>query len=85
MRIVRFDAATGLALSKYLRARGKHRHTASPMLWVGTDGALNPDAFNCMFKRRSTKAGVKVHPHMYRHDFSHRYLGAVHACPPITG
>jgi integrase/recombinase XerD len=32
MRIVRFDAATGLALSRYLRARKNHAHASSPML-----------------------------------------------------
>lgn len=74
MRIVRFDAATGLALSKYIRTRGKHRHATCNALWIGTDGPLHPDAFNTMFKRRSVTAGVKVHPHMYRHDFSHRWL-----------
>lgn len=74
MRIVRFDAATGLALSRYLRARRKHRHVSSDMLWLGEDGPLNPDAFNLMFRRRSERAGVQVNPHRFRHDFSHRYL-----------
>jgi integrase/recombinase XerD len=74
MRIVRFDAATGLALSRYLRARKAHRYATAEMLWLGEDGPLNPDAFNLMFRRRSEKAGVKFNPHRFRHDFSHRYL-----------
>lgn len=74
MRIVRFDASTGLALSRYLRARKQHRYASSDMLWLGEDGPLNPDAFNLMFRRRSEKADVKINPHRFRHDFSHRYL-----------
>lgn len=74
MRIVRFDAAAGLALSRYLRARKTQKHAANQMLWIGVDGPLNPDAFNLLFKRRSERAGVKLNPHRFRHDFSHRYL-----------
>jgi site-specific recombinase XerD len=74
MRIVRFDAATGLSLTRYLRARSRHKHAASEMLWIGVDGPLHPDAFNLLFQRRSDKAGVKINPHRFRHDFSHRYL-----------
>lgn len=74
MRIVRFDAATGLALSKYLRARKNHRYASSPKLWVGMDGPLDPEAFNLMFRRRGEQAGIKINPHRFRHDFSHRYL-----------
>ncbi len=74
MRIVRFDAATGLALSRYLRARKAQKHASSEMLWIGVDGPLNPDAFNLMFRRRAKKAGIQMNPHRFRHDFSHRYL-----------
>jgi len=74
MRIVRFDAATGLAISRYLRARKTQKHASSEMLWIGVDGPLNPDAFNLLFRRRSEKAGVTINPHRFRHDFSHRYL-----------
>lgn len=74
MRIVRFDAATGLALSRYLRSRKNHRYASSPMLWIGEDGPLHSDAFNLMLRRRGERAGVKINPHRFRHDFSHRYL-----------
>lgn len=74
MRIVRFDAATGLALSRYLRARKNHNHSASDMLWIGGDGPLHSDAIYQMFGRRGVKAGVRINPHRFRHDFSHRYL-----------
>jgi len=44
------------------------------MLWIGTDGPLQPHSINIMFKRRGIKAGVTINPHRFRHDFSHRYL-----------
>jgi site-specific recombinase XerD len=74
MRVVRFDSSAGLAISRYLRARKNHRHSSSPMLWIGTDGPLQSNAIYLMFKRRGEKAGVKINPHRFRHDFSHRYL-----------
>lgn len=74
MRIVRFDAQTGLAISRYLRVRKSHKYSASEMLWVGMDGPLHPSAIYQMFKRRGKKAGVWINPHRFRHDFSHRYL-----------
>ena len=74
MRIVRFDAATGLAISRYLRARKNHPHASSDMLWIGNDGPLTSDGIYQMFGRRGENAGVQVNPHRFRHDFSHRYL-----------
>lgn len=74
MRIVRFDAATGLAISRYLRARKTHRHSGLDGLWIGTDGVLHPDGISLVFRRRCEVAGVKINPHRFRHDFSHRYL-----------
>ena len=74
MRIVRFDAATGLAISRYLRARKNHKHAATDMLWIGVDGPLHSDAIYLMFRRRGETADVQINPHRFRHDFSHRYL-----------
>ena len=44
------------------------------MLWIGADGPLYPDAIYLMFRRRGERAGVRINPHRFRHDFSHRYL-----------
>jgi integrase/recombinase XerD len=74
MRIVRFDAATGLALSRYLRARKTRKHASSDMLWIGGYGPLTSDGIYQMFGRRGEKAAVEINPHRFRHDFSHRYL-----------
>lgn len=74
MRVVRYDAATGLALGKYLRVRSRHKHGSSARLWIGVDGPLNPDAVSLIFRRRGSQAGVHVHPHQFRHTFAHRWL-----------
>lgn len=74
MRIVRFDAATGLAISRYLRVRKSHRYSKSDRLWLGKAGPIKPNAMNLMLKRRGTTAGTKINPHRFRHDFSHKYL-----------
>lgn len=74
MRIVRFDAACGLNLSRYIRARKSHKHASAEQLWIGMDGGLHPDAISLMFRRREKEAGIKINPHKFRHDFSHRYL-----------
>lgn len=74
MRVVRFDSHAGLALSRYLRQRARHRHGGCTGLWIGVDGQLNPDAVYLVFRRRCEQADVKINPHRFRHDFSHRYL-----------
>jgi site-specific recombinase XerD len=62
MRIVRFDTATGLALSKYLRIRKNHRYASSEKLWIGVDGPLYANAIYLMLKRRGVRAGVRINP-----------------------
>lgn len=74
-RIIRFNAATTLALSRYLRARKRYA-SAGDWLWVGQRGRLQPNGIYQMFVRRGQKAGVKINPHRLRHDFSHRWLAA---------
>jgi integrase/recombinase XerD len=69
MRVVRFDAKTGLAIARYLRARKARKFADSDSLWIGGYGALTSDGIYQMFKRRGD-----VNPHRLRHDFSHRYL-----------
>jgi integrase len=74
-RIVRFDGRTAKALQRYLRARARHPAHGSPQLWLGLRGPLaSPNAIYLMIKRRAARAGVHVHPHQFRHTFSHRYL-----------
>jgi site-specific recombinase XerD len=75
-RTVRFTAATASALGQYLKERGKHRHHEQPELWLGvrSKGAMTPNGVYQMIKRRGDEAGVEVHPHQFRHTFSHTWL-----------
>jgi site-specific recombinase XerD len=60
---------TRKALNDYLRARGKHWHAASEMLWLGAQQGP-PIGTNTIWQivtRRARQAGVRVHPHMFRH------------------
>ena len=74
MRVVRFDATTALAISRYLRKRKHHKHADSDMLWLGQRGPMTCDGMNQMMQKRSEAAGVRINPHRFRHDFSHRWL-----------
>ena len=74
MRIVRFDAACGLALVRYMRVRKHHKHAGSEMLWIGVDGPLHSNAIYLMFRSRGEKANVKINPHRFRHTLAHKYL-----------
>jgi site-specific recombinase XerD len=38
-RIVSFGSQTGIAIDRYLRARGGHRFAATPALWLGAKGS----------------------------------------------
>jgi site-specific recombinase XerD len=77
-RAVPFGNKAGLALERYLRERAKlgvpETQTA---LWIS---ALRRDALTIwgvgqMLGRRCAQAGIeKVHPHQFRHTFSHLWL-----------
>lgn len=84
IRIVRFDTKTALAVDRYLRTRAKQKgiaHDASAPLWVGRvkaggDGAMTGSGIYQAIKRRARALGLTVHPHMFRHTFTHRWLDA---------
>jgi site-specific recombinase XerD len=74
-RALHFGDRTAEALRRYLRARAKHPAHASPKLWLGRVGALQPDSVRLLLNRRAKQAGVpNVHPHRFRHTFAHRWL-----------
>jgi integrase/recombinase XerD len=72
MRIVKFTAATSLALGQYLKMRARHRRAKLPNLWLGTQGAMTPHGVYQAIKRLGQAAGVKVHPHQFRHTLQPR-------------
>lgn len=67
------SAKAARALSRYLRARDRHRDAeTSDRVFLGTKGALSADGVHKMVKRRCRQAGVApVHPHQFRHYGTH--------------
>ncbi len=75
-RAVPFGARTALALDRYIRARAKHRHAASPVLWLGDKGKgpLTVTGIEQLVSRRGERIGIRLHPHMLRHTMAHHWL-----------
>jgi site-specific recombinase XerC len=72
-----FGSKTGLALDRYLRARGGHRHKADPALFLGERGRFSPDGVRERLKVRAERAGLDptlMHPHRFRHTNAHDFL-----------
>lgn len=81
-RTVRFDDKAALALDRYLRARARRpdaKQGDDAPLWLGhirTAGGMTGSGIYQAIKRRGARVDVTVHPHMFRHTFSHRWLDA---------
>lgn len=78
-RSVRFDAKAAKALDRYIRTRAEeHAQHTRPQLWLGTNnrGPLTPNGVRQIVERRGESVGLDIHPHLFRHDFTHRYLDA---------
>ncbi|HLL68802.1 MAG TPA: tyrosine-type recombinase/integrase [Micromonosporaceae bacterium] len=77
-RTVKFDYKTASALNQYLRIRTAHKLTTLPNLWLATNhrGPLTPNGVRQIITRRASMVGLKINPHMFRHNFSHRFLDA---------
>jgi site-specific recombinase XerD len=75
-RIVRFGYESARAIDRYLRERSLHRMAAAPQLWLGTrsGGPMTASGIYQMTERRGLQAGMQVHPHKFRHHFSHTWL-----------
>jgi integrase len=83
-RTVRFDDKTAVALDRYVRSRASRpgaKHGDRAPLWLGhvrdAGGVgMTGSGIYQAIKRRGDRVGVTVHPHMFRHTFSHRWLDA---------
>lgn len=78
-RLLPFGTKSAEALDRYLRARRSDRHAAADGLWLGEKGkgALTPNGVYQVVKRRGRAVGLEdLHPHMFRHLASHRWLAA---------
>jgi site-specific recombinase XerD len=73
-RAVPFGRRTAKALDRYLRARSHHPEFASEWLWLGKQGRLTATGVGQVVKRRGQQAGLKLHPHLFRHTFAHSML-----------
>lgn len=74
-RNVYFGTATARVLDRYLRQRDRHRYADSDALWLGKKGPMTRWGIRDVLEKRARQAGVgHVHPHQFRHTFSHNWL-----------
>jgi integrase/recombinase XerD len=62
--------------ARYLRVRARHPQAWRSQLWLGVHGRgpLTADGIYRLIARRGKQAGGAVHPHRFRHHFSHTWL-----------
>ena len=79
-RRVRYGPKTARALSRYLRARAKHKGAALPNLWLAEKGTrpLGANGIKMMIKRRGRRANLAktAHAHRWRHNYCHEWKRA---------
>jgi integrase/recombinase XerD len=75
-RRIKFDHKATQALDRYIRMRAAHPSAYLPALWLGVRrrSALTPSGIYQLIERRGQRLGIKLHPHMFRHTFSHNWL-----------
>jgi integrase len=72
-RMSRFSAETAVAVDRYQRAVGAY----TGPLWRNNKGTrLSPGGLIHTLGQRAALAGVKFHPHQFRHSAAVRWLGA---------
>lgn len=79
-RVVKFDLKCAKALDRYInRSRVLHKLAArTPRLWLGIMNRqpMTPNGVRQVIERRGEAVGLDIHPHMFRHNFTHRWLDA---------
>lgn len=75
-RIVRFGHHAARAIDRYIRVRGKHAYAGHRRLWLGVRNRppMTANGIYQMVVRRGVQCDVAVHPHKFRHHFSHTWL-----------
>lgn len=76
-RIVPLGPKSMQAIDRWIRARARLTHAASPRLLI-TDrgGSFGVDGIRAMLTARATRAGIDMHlhPHLFRHTMAHTWL-----------
>ena len=75
-RRVRLGPRTARAVSRYLRARGRHPASSETRLWLPVRGAepLSANGIKLMVRRRGQQAGLSgIHAHRWRHTYAHEW------------
>ena len=72
-RVVKISYMAARSLDRYLWLRAKHAQASRRELWLGVNNRppLTANGIYQMIKRRGVQCGVLVHPHKFRHHFSH--------------
>ncbi len=74
-RFARFDAETGAALDRYIRARGRYRLGGRPELFLTRFGPMSRKGASAMLSRRCKQAGIAhINWHAFRHRYAHVWL-----------
>jgi site-specific recombinase XerD len=75
-RLVKFGYDAARAIDRYLRLRAKHARAHTTKLWLGVNNRppMTANGIYQMVQRRGADCGVFVHPHKFRHHFSHTWL-----------
>ncbi|GAA2614243.1 tyrosine-type recombinase/integrase [Actinomadura fulvescens] len=75
-RIVRFGHNAARSIDRYTRVRSKHTYASNRHLWLGMNNRppMTANGIYQMVVRRGEECGVTVHPHKFRHHFSHTWL-----------
>jgi site-specific recombinase XerD len=75
-RIVKFGYEAARSIDRYLRLRDTHPWAHSTKLWLGVNNRppMTANGIYQMIVRRGQQCGVVVHPHKFRHHFSHSWL-----------
>jgi site-specific recombinase XerD len=77
-RAVPFGPHTAKALDRYIRARRLHRLASTSALWLGDGGkTFGYEGLHKVLSARARSAGIDgFKPHLLRHTFASRWLGA---------
>jgi site-specific recombinase XerD len=70
-RTVKYTYETARALDRYMRERAKHPMARASALWLGVRrGPMTSSGVYQVVERRASQAGIRLHPHMFRHILS---------------